>query len=398
MLPRLLRLYWRETCNLRTLAFLLVMLLLTGIVLFSLNGIGSSPASSGSSAASSFFQPVRLSVVDADHSLISNAIIDNLADLDVVDHVYVESLPEAKTRLTANETLLILVIPSGFYDQTTQGLARDSLQVYLNDRMPAESAILVRLMNNSADSMSAVQASLYAWAIAARPLFSDDQAFYSIVNATTLTLALRMLGRQNLVDINLAAKFNTAWFVVSALTCLFTMLPVLLILMLVQQERAIGQHERLLLANVPWWQLHLAKTLIGLMWLLAGLLPEAILLLRLYPQLDPLLLLAAILLLYLVTATLGLALAYRSRQDQAILLAAWLGIIGLLLLGGCIYPVQLLAAWIQPFVGLSPAYWSFRLIYGGLGSQSLSAGLLLAPLGMLAIGSCLSYVSWRWAR
>lgn len=427
MLFRLLRLYWRETCNVRTLAFLLVMLLLTGVILVAMRGQlaqasevpGVTQDASGADASSggdpgatteantqadpalaglgSFFKPVRVSIVDEDESFISYSIVENFSDLAVIDAVYVESLALARQRLANNEILMILQIPAGFYEQTMAGVERDSLKVYLNERMPAEAAILKRVMNNAADSLSAVQASMYAWAVEARPLFSDENEFIEVTNATVLTMAFRMLGRNNLVDINMAAKFNTIWYVISALTCLFSMLPALLVLTLVLQERAIGQHERLLLANVPWWQLHLAKALIGLMWLVAGLLPLAVLILHFLPQLQPLNLLLAVVLLYFIAALLGLALAYRSRQEQEVLLAAWLGIMGILLLGGCIYPTQLLSAWILPLTRLSPAYWSFQLIYTGLAAQPVTGWLVLGPLVTLAVATALSYLSWRWA-
>jgi hypothetical protein len=44
---------------------------------------------SGGDTGIQVYNPIRLSVVDEDNSMISNAIIDQLGDIQTLDHVYV---------------------------------------------------------------------------------------------------------------------------------------------------------------------------------------------------------------------------------------------------------------------------------------------------------------------
>lgn len=391
MVFRLLRLYWRETCNIRTLAFLVLMLLLSALL------FGDLPVGK-EGGSSNLYNPVRLSVVDEDNSLISYTLVDQFASLSIVDKVYVESLDEARQRLDANEILLIMVIPAGFYEQTTQGLERNSLTVYLNERMPAESVIFVRMLGNATGSVESIQSALFAFQDALRPLFTDDAAFASAADAAAVNMAFKLVGRKSILKINEEAKLNTAYYVVSALTCLLAMLTSLLVLLQLQQERRSGQHERLLLANVPWWQLMLAKQLIGLVWLAAGFAPILAGIFRYYPKAERWPVLLAVTLLYWITSALCLILGYLGRTSETLLLAVWLGLLGLLLIGGCIYPIQLLPDWLQRISILSPARWSFMLIYNALAGLEIRPQAIAALAVMVPVTAAGSWLAWRQAR
>ena len=102
--------------------------------------------------------------------------------------------------------------------------------------------------------------------------------------------------------------------------------------------------------------------------------------------------------LYLSAAFLCLALAYRSRQTEAALLTAWLLVLAFLLLGGGIYPRQLMPAWLVWAQPVSPAYWSFVQIYDGLYSRSFDFALLLWSLAAAAVSVAVSYISMRWSK
>ncbi len=390
MVFRLLSLYWRETCNSRTLAFLVLMLLLTALL------FGDLPGRSG--GKSEMFTPVSLSVVDGDESIISYTLVDQFSSLSLVKKVYVESLDEARRRLETKEILLILVIPAGFYEQTVQGQERDGLTVYLNESMPAEAAVFVRLLGNATGSVEAIQSALFAFQDAIRPLYRDAASYQDAADAAAIDLAFKLVGRKAILAINESAKLNTAFYVVSALICLLTMLTALPVLLQVQQERRSGLHERLLLANIPWWQMMLAKQLIGLVWLAAGFAPLLAALFRFYPAAGRWPVLLAIILLYWIASALCLILGYAGRTGETLLLAAWLGLLGLLLLGGCIYPVQLLPDWLQPLCGLSPARWSFTLIYNALAGLPTSSAAMIVLAALVPVTAAGGWLAWRSAR
>ncbi len=390
MVFKLLRLYLKETWNSRTVAFLILMLALTALL--------SSDIPANQEGKADIFNPIRLSVVDDDQSLISFTLVDQFSSLAIVDKVYVESLAEAQARLKSNEILLIMVIPDGFYEQTTQGVERSGLTVYLNEKMPAEATVFVRLLNNATGSVEGIQSALFAFQDAMRPLFQDPAAFQKSAEVAAMNMAFRLVGRKTILKIADDVKLNTVWYVISALTCLLAMLTGLIVLLQVQQERLSGMHERLLIANIPWWQVMLAKKLTGLIWLLAGFAPLLAALSRFYPGLRLWPVILAIGLIYWITATLCLVLGYLGRPGETMLLAAWLGLLTILLLGGCIYPLQLLPGWLQPITLISPARWAFALIYGSLAQQpfSLMAAAILVIMIPCAIAG--SWLSWRKAK
>lgn len=385
MLGKLLILYWRESCSWRTAVFLLIMVLIT---FASFTGINQ-PAEQNLTV----FTPVRISVVDEDRSLVSYAIVSQFAALPSVENVYTESLTEARARLDQNEVLLILVIPSDFYRDVVTRTDPARITVYLNDRMPAESAYFMRMLDNSAGSISAIQAALAVFQREAEPLLPDKKAFSRQSEAAALSMAFRLLDRESLIQIQPGNRLNTAWFIITALSCLFSVLPALLVLLMAQQERETGRHERLLIANVSWLHLHLAKILVGLLWLTASILPMLVILKRMLPQISLPVVLLAILLLYLIAALFCLTLAYRSRHTEALMLTAWLSLMAALLLGGSIYPDLLLPPLVSQAGMASPVHWTFRLIYEAIGGHVS----LAMPLAVLSAELLLILAASRWS-
>jgi ABC-2 type transport system permease protein len=390
MLFKLLRYYFRETWNSHNLLFLGMMLLLTALLFSGL------PMSQDNKVK--IFEPVSLSLVDDDHSLISYTLIDQFSDLDVVKNIYVESLESARQRLAADEILLILVVPANFYEDTVSGTKRSSITVYLNERMPSEAAIFARVLNNTAGSVTAMQSALFAYQDLIGPLYADPADLSDAIELAATNMAFRLVGRQSILQVDPSSKLSTVFFVLSALSCLLAMLTGLIILTSVQQERRLGLRERLILAGVSWWQPMLAKQLIGLLWLIAGFAPLLAALFQLYPHLQPGPVLAAVILLYWIMSLLAQILGLLGRPGETMLLAAWLGLFGLLLIGGCIYPWQLLPDWLQSIGLLSPARWGYQLIYRSLAQQPFQVNALVALGSMAAIATAGSWLAWRQAR
>ena len=383
-------LYLRETCHVRTWAFLAAMLVLTAV--FASAGL------SGGGSGVQVYNPVRLSVVDEDRSMISESIVDQLGGISTLDHVYVETMAQARARLDAGETLLILYIPAGFY-----ALARDpgqssGIEVWFNNRMPTEAAVFVRFLENAADSVSASKAALFAFEDEVRKLISDEQAIRDENDAAAIALVLRLVARKALVHVEAAAKLDTGLFILSALTCLYTLQTTLLLLPLVRRERASGVHDRMLLHNVPWWKPALARTLVGMIWLAAGVAPLFAVLFRALPILSPVIPVAAVILMYVTGALLVQAWAPIAGRDDTALLAAWTAMLGLLLLGGCVYPLRLLPEWLRNLSILSPARWAFSALYNAFAGLPSSPADLRVLAGMVVPAALLAWPSWRKSR
>lgn len=72
----------------------------------------------------------------------------------------------------------------------------------------------------------------------------------------------------------------------------------------------------------------------------------------------------------------------------------WMGILVLLLLGGCIYPQTLLPAVLKPLMPLSPAYFAYGTIYAGLQGAAAPGGALPTFFVMAVFSALLLRFAW----
>lgn len=380
MLTRLIRFYWQELLNWQTLTLLISILLISALLFLSL----SAPEDT-ESGPPALFEPVSLSIVDLDQSVISYTLIDQFRSLEAVDTLFTESMDEAAARLERGEILLILYIPDQFYEATRQRLSASGLTIYLNESMPSEAAILTRMLNNAAESVVGIQSAIYTYQAGAEPLYDDPAELWQQIEAVAVTLAFRLVGRKSVISTLDSQRLRTVPQVISSLATLLAMLCSLLLLPQIRQEKESGLHVRLTLAGIRPWQSALARQSM-LMLLTAALLLPFLLILSNMMALKPWPLTGLILLLAgTATAALMIGLASLSPPGDGTLLAAWLLLIFLLLAGGCIYPESLLPGWLNIAGHLSPAYWSRQLIYNQL------TGTASPPMAWLWLGGLLLF-------
>ena len=363
MFFKLLIYYWRDALNIRTIAFLATLLLLTVILAAGFPAAGIDEKS--------IFEPVDLSVVDEDNSIISYTVIDQFRSLDVVGTIYVESLEEALDRLSREETLLTLLIPAGFYEETRLGLDRSGMTVYFNEKMPVEAMVFRRMLNHAAASVVGIQSAIYAYQDAIMPLYDDPADVWIQAEAASVDLAFKLVARKSILDIKETSQLNEVDFVVSALSTLFAAITSLLVLMHIRYERQTGLHERFLTANVSLPAMTAARQVVWLIWLSAGLLPLLTVLSGFYPNMRYATLYAALVFAGLAFSGWIMAFAYSTQLHESHMLAAWLLMLVLLLCGGCIYPHALLPDILQRTSFLSPARWSFLIVYNGLSGHAV---------------------------
>ncbi len=380
----------RSMLNIRTLMFVVIMLILSAYLLWGLPSF--EPDSS------ELFQPVSFSVVDQDKTLLSKKIIEQIAEMELVDQVYVESLPAASDRLERNESLMILVIPDDFYAISLRAEERPPLMVHLNDRKPIESSLFIRMLDNMSNSIEGVQANYFAFAAHLRPLYNDNDEIVQILDRAASRGAFLVFGRRAVLSIDESAKLNTVAFVISSLMSLFILLISLLLITQIQQERASGVRERIIIANVSWWQSVIARQVSGLFWLTGTLIPMVIGLFKIYPEMNRLQFILTILALYWISALLAQSAANFARPDQTILLGAWLMILAMMLSSGCIYPEQLLPSYILKMGQITPVYWAFQSFYRILQGQGRLPFVIPAVILFTVTATGLSAFSWHLKR
>lgn len=385
--PKLLAQGIREAFSLHTLVFLLVMLLLSGFLLWGMPGLAPD--------AKDIFPPVSFSVVDRDDSLLSRKLTEQIASLSVVEAVFVESEAQARARLADGGSLLVLIIPEGLYEFSMKSERRPPIEVYLNSRMPVESAVFVRFLNNLAGSIEGVQSYYFAFAAGMRPLCQDDETYIKVMDRAATHIVFQILGRKSIVDIDTSGERNTVHFVISSLICLLTMQTSILILVQTQQERRSGVRERLRIAGVRWWQSCLARQLVGIGLLAVAFIPLMAGLFRAFPDLSRPTLIFSCLALYWICTLLSQAAGTIGSKGETALLGVWLGILALLLLGGGIYPEPLLPQALREIGQWTPAHYVFKAIYHALSGQAAGMETWL-PLTVMAVAATgLSALSWH---
>ncbi len=387
MLFRLVLFHLRETLSVRTLVFFLAILLAT-LFLFS-----AMPSLIGSADRISF--NLSVSIVDPESSLISDALAGILGGMNGMGEVYREDLETARARLDNNEILLILQIPEGFFARSQSFDKRPPVTLYLNPRMPAETAVFVRALRSVADSITGMQAAYMSFAQGIRPLYTDIDTYNKQLGETFSQVAVWALTRRAILTTNETARMSTPLHVISSLVCLLCMQTGLLLIAQAGEERKSGVIYRLALSRAPWWASPLARQLAGLLWAGVSFAPLIVGLKSYYPQARLELLLPAVFCLYWVTASLCQAAGYLSRGGGLALPGAWLVLLVLLLLGGCVYPETLLPAVIKPLMPFSPAYFAYKTVYAGLQGGTLPAGAALAFVWMAAFSAVVLGLAWR---
>lgn len=303
---------------------------------------------------------VALSVVDEDRSPLSRAIVEQLRTLPVVHEITVQSLEQAKTRLEANEILMILVIPPDFFERSLHSMQRQPIDIYLNPRMPAESAILLRTVDTIAAGMATAQAHFIAFMDQAQTLWPDPGEYQSTLDRSLLQIAVQVLQRDSFVGIAVDNQFQIGAHILAALLCLLASLIALLPFMQVLSERRLGLQARLRSVDLPWWRLLMTRQAAGLLFLLLLVLPLILALSFTYEWQTLGAALLYVVGAYWVLSALSIAAAYLGDGQEWQLMAAWLGMLALLLLGGCIYPYPLLPASMRAIGVGTPLRWSMQ--------------------------------------
>lgn len=376
----------RENWGLRALVFLLII----PLTIFFLRGL---PLLNEEDLQ--VFTQFSISLVEEDQSMLSQLIKDQLSEIEILEQVHLDTRQEAGERLAADEILLIVIIPTGFLEQTMAALPREALEVVLNPNMPTETAMFVQFINDLARSITSIQAAYFAYTDLAKDLYEESDIYYKMLEATFLRLFLKALGRHAAVEQGQVLHFKKEVFVLSSLLCILTLLLALLNFLIVQQEKKSNILERQLAAGISWWEQLLARQLASTIWLLAGMAPVLGLIARLFPQFQPAQAVLAICLLYWTASALAQAYSLFGTASESKIIGAWLLAFFFLLLGGLIYPLQLLPEWLIPFSRLSPAYWAGSLIEQSLGGPLAASGQLPAWVFILSLSTFFVYLVSR---
>jgi hypothetical protein len=386
MVFRLIGFHLRETLTVRTLIFFAAVLFITAFLFYAVPDL----ASTGDRVSFD----LSLSIVDPDNSLVSKALAQILGGLNGIGQVYRESMKTAQARLNNNEILMILQIPEGFFEDSQALRKRPPITLWLNPRMPAETAIFVRALRSVAGSLEGIQASYMAFAQGIRSLYSDVEAYNEQLRGTFSQVVVWALTRRGVLTTDETARMSTPYHVIASLVCLLSMQTGLLLMTQAQDERKSGIIYRFALSKAHWWASPLSRQLAGLLWVSVSFAPLIVGLKIVYPQIRLEMVLPAVFCLYWITSALCQAAGYLSGGSTLSLPGMWLAILILLLLGGCVYPQTLMPAALKPLMPLSPAFFAYQTVYAAFQGKPVPAGAIPAFLVMTVFSALLLRCAW----
>ena len=387
MLFHFMRFHLRELVSARSLIFFLLILIVTAFLFSAIPSLQTS--------ADRINYNLSISIVDPDRGAVSQSLAVILGSMNNMGEVYLDTMDLAQERLKNNEILMIVEMPAGFSKASETLGQRPPLFLWVNERMPSETAIFVRALRGFGNSVAGIQAAYAAYADLIQPLYPDKDLYDQELRDSFSQIALWVLTRRAVITLEETAAMSTPLHVVNALVCLLGMQTGLLLLTQAQDERASGVMHRLALSRAPWWASPLSRLLVTLLWALVSFAPLVTGLTLFYPEARLSLILPAILWLYAVTSLLCLSAGYLFGRGRMVMPLVWLLILALLLLGGCVYPKALLPGVLKPFLFLSPAYWAYETVYAGLQGGALPPGAWVAGLAMLGACALLLFAAWR---
>ena len=310
----------------------------------------------GDSLRQAYVQPFPIAVRDQDQTVMSRSLISQISQVDLFSQVItVEG--ETDEELLKNGCAAVLTIPEGFFFDM-YSMDNGLVEVSLNREMPLEASLLRSMFVSIMDIISSDQA-------AGRAVFRfcygdlDGQTTARMWEETSRQIILDALGRQQVFSQSEEASDLHGNLELRLLSCTLSLICLFFPLSAVKtlpQELSSGVLPRYLAAGGQVRAFFLSKFLSGL--LLAF--PSLLLILLIFPQERPYMVLLLALGLYLFGFSLLLCLsawagdaAGAQRWGNLLLLLS-------LVLGGALYPAQLLPGPARLFGMLTLPHWAIR--------------------------------------
>ena len=292
----------------------------------------------GDSLRQAYVQPFPIAVRDEDQTVMSRSLVSQISQVDLFSQVRAAS-GESDQELLESGCAAVLTIPKNFFFDM-YSMDNGLVEVSLNREMPLEASLLRSMFVSIMDIISADQA-------AGRAVFRfcygdlDSQTNARMWEETSRQIILDALGRHQVFDRAEESDDLQSDLELRLLSCTLSLICLFFPLAAVKtlpQELSSGVLPRYLAAGGRVCAFFLSKFLVGL--LLA--LPSLLLLLPVFPQERPWMTLLLALGLYLFGFSLLLCLsawagdpAGAQRWGNLLLLLS-------LVLGGSLYPFQLL--------------------------------------------------------
>jgi len=337
-----------------------------------------------------YVEPFPIAVRDMDETVMSRFLVDQMEQVELFSQV-VRVKGESDQALLDRGCAAVLTIPKDFF-YTMYYMDNGLVEVSLNEEMPLEAALLRAMFVSIMDIISADQSATGA---VFRFCYGDlsDGETAQLWEASSQRIIADALGRHRVFDQVQEADDLQSTLEGRLLGCTLSLICLFFPLAAVKtlpQELSSGVLPRYLAAGGKKWAFLLSKFLVGL--LLA--LPSLLLVLAVFPPERPGMVLLLGALLYLCGFALQLTVSALAGEASAAQRWGALALLLSLVLGGALYPVQLLPGFAQALGELTLPRWAIRGV--GIVTAGAGPGELLAAL-FPAWGIALALITlWLW--
>ena len=294
---------------------------------------------------------IAMVIYDKDHSPVSRALVDKIANTPYVKSLYfVDNLDELQEKIDTEKAFVALTIPDDFAKKT-----------YLNES-PAVQLILDGRKSNTAQVVSGYLTQIFA-------------AFQYETNGVETTQMPIKIQVRNWFNPNL----NYQWYIViSFMGVLVTVMMLAITALSVAQEKELGTFDQILVSPLKSYEILIGKTIPAItvayldftLMLIAGHF-----IFHIPAESGYLLIYACIFVFLLSIAGIGLFISTICNTQQQAIFGVFAFLAPTFLLSGFITPIENMPNILQKFSLINPLTYFFRL----------SRGLFLKDVDMLTI-------------
>ncbi|MDD7401119.1 MAG: ABC transporter permease [Eubacteriales bacterium] len=342
-------------------------------------------------------QDTQASLLQADMSLVTEEshplldyTVEELQNHPLVGKVYVDDPATAEEHLREGEVVILVKFPPNFFATVGNIAKREQVQIVLSPYLKVESEIMARFFDAVSKTITRNSASYYAYYNLAEPFFLSPTLLSAHFTQRTMQMVSRIFEGTEEDTHTDHPRFNMEAHIIASFFVILATFAAFLPLIFTIRDEDNGLCARFLSLGISRAELLLAHLICGLPFLILSSIPVAAVAGRVFVFSLPPELFLVILLLYLGTGALLLTLhSLWPRLGKGSLYVGYWLIFALLLLGGVIYPNDLLPRGVRivaQAVLTAPAHSSLFMHFAqdsaghALGQLTALTGLSLACL------------------
>lgn len=354
---------------------------------------------------SSFIEPFPIALVDKEDTTQTRILINQFKDISIFSEIRRMDEPQALQSLRDGEIGGIIIIPEDFTNSIAFGENNPAIVIGDSSR-PLQAYIVKNISQSAVNLVTAAQSAINTiW-------YYDTQAGISFeerdsrFNSAVMEYMLQALARTAVFaenDTGIQSSLTPAEYFTAALIAVFMMFAGMPGVKMMVTERSEGITLRLAAAPVGMWKVVLSKLIVSIMLIIAQFGIIILLTSRIFnnywgaPIKDVLLLFGGIV---IAVSAWSVFIASLSKSPAAADIIGNLGILLMAVIGGSIYPLSSMPAFVREISMLTINRWAmdgFMVLFSGdtLANTGTHA-LVLAVMGFVMFG--LSAVIMRLAR